>query len=153
MTRLIYDYSGGLALFDYARNVSGRVDSGIWLTPIEKVPARVLDLHNGAFEDVWSLSWFFLRHLTRPQSFNDQRHHHEDRLIYKNHSSMRANDGVIHGVVTGDHVAIEIFCEVAREIDDSDLPDIRALPRSTITITATVGQSLPSDSRRAFVKE
>jgi hypothetical protein len=150
LTRPIYDYSGGLALFDYTKSVSGRVDSGIWLTPIEKVPARVLDLHNGAFKDVWSLSWFFLRHLTQPRSFDDQQRHHENGLISKSRNPNGGNDDLIHGVVTGDRHAIEVFCEAAREKDDLDLPVLKVLPRSTITITASVGHSLPGDSRRAF---
>jgi hypothetical protein len=150
LTRPIYDYSGGLALFEYVKSVSGRVDAGIWLAPIEKSPARVLDLHNGAFEDTWSLSWFFLRHLTQPRSMDDQRPRSERGMRPSIRGPNHENDDLIHGVVIGDRHAIEVFCETAREKDVAEVPDLKILPRSTITITASVGHSLPGDSRRAF---
>jgi hypothetical protein len=149
----IYDYSGGLALFEHVKSVSGRVESGIWLTPIESVPASVMELHKVAFVDAWSWSWFLLRHLTQPHSGGQQRLHHDENFKMNGTELISGGDALIYGVVTGDRDAIEEFCKVAYKMDLDTLPKLKVLPGSTITITATVGHSLPDDHRRAFIQD
>jgi hypothetical protein len=146
----IYDYTSGLTLFDYLKRVSGRVDSGIWLAPVESLATKILDAHSRAFEDVWPFAWFLVRHFISPSPTGDQRRHHQ---APPSTSSVppKTNDDLIYGVVTGDRHAIESFAS-AFQAHSGDLPSLTILPKSTITITASIGRSLPEDARKVITR-
>jgi hypothetical protein len=57
---------------------------------------------------------------------------------------------LIRNVVTGDSDAIDDFLLIADGVSSPDLPQFAILPKSTITITATVGASLPPETRLAI---
>jgi hypothetical protein len=148
LSRPIYDYVAGLSLFDYLKKNAGRIDAGIWLTPVTTMPSRILNVHADAFEDAIPFSWFFLQHLTSPTA---RPHRNRGRLLpHRDPDDERAR--LIRDVVSGDSNAIEEFLRVADGEVPLDLPEIAILPKSTITITVSVGSSLPADTRRAILQ-
>lgn len=148
LSRPIYDYVGGLSLFDYLKKNAGRIDAGIWLTPITTMPSRILDVHADAFQGASPFSWFFLEHLTNPPA-----RARRDRGRLRPHREPEdEREKLIRDVVSGDSGAIDEFLRVADGEKARDLPQIAILPKSTITITVSVGASLPPDFRRAMLQ-
>jgi len=148
LSRPIYDYVGGLSLFDYLKKNAGRIDAGIWLTPVTTMPSRILNVHADAFQRASPFSWFFMEHLTNPPARS-----HRDRARLRAHRGPEDERGkLIRDVVSGDSGAIDEFLRIADGDSALDLPEISVLPKSTITITVSVGASLPPDFRRAMIQ-
>jgi hypothetical protein len=148
LSRPIYDYVGGLSLFDYVKRSSGHIDAGIWITPVTTMPSRILNVHDAAFQGASPFSWFFLEHLTAPTS----RPHRDRGRIGRHRESGDERATLIRDVVAGDSNAIDEFLRIADGESPHDLPEIAILPKSTITITVSVGSSLPPDTRRAILQ-
>ena len=148
LSRPIYDYVGGLSLFDFLKKNAGRIDAGIWLTPVTTMPSRILNVHADAFQGASPFSWFFLEHLMSPTA---RPHRDRGRLQpHRDPDDERAT--LIRNVVSGDSNAIDEFLRIADGEGSRDLPELAILPKSTITITVSVGLSLPPDTRRAILQ-
>ena len=57
----IFDYGAGLALRD-TLVANGGINGGIWFTPIEAKPDRLVGLHDAAFNSALPLTWFLIEH-------------------------------------------------------------------------------------------
>jgi hypothetical protein len=148
LSKPIYDYVGGLSLFDYVKRTSGHIDAGVWITPVTTAPSRILNVHAEAFERASPLSWFFLEHLTRPSS----KPYRDRGRLRPDHEPGEERAALMRDVISGNRRAIEEFVRMAGGESTRDIPEIAILPKSTITISVTVGSSLPPDTRLAVLQ-
>jgi hypothetical protein len=114
LSQPIYDYVGGLSLFDYLKNNNGHIDAGIWITPVATMPLRILNLHDQAFQGATPFSWVFLEHLTAPTS----RAHRAHGRLGRRREPGDGRDALIRNVASGNTTAIEEFLRIA----DADTP-------------------------------
>jgi hypothetical protein len=146
LSRPIYDFVGGLSLFDHLKKSAGRIDAGIWITPVTTMPSRILNVHDQAFQEASPFFWFFLSHFAIPITGG----HRDHGRIRRHHDPADPRDMLIRNVVSGDSNAIEEFLRMADGESSVKLPEFAILPKSTIMITVTVGASLPPDTRLAI---
>ncbi len=111
------------------------------------MPTRLVNLHDKAFRGALPFTWFFLEHVRYPRSSHQFSERDRKRGRSDRGEEVRK---FLRDVVSGDRSAIEQLHSVVHDVSDADLPELTILPKSTITITATVGASLPPDTRRAF---
>ncbi|WKA29332.1 hypothetical protein [Bradyrhizobium roseum] len=132
LSRKLYDGSTGLALRD-AVAVNGGIDAGIWMHQLASPPTLLPQLHVGAFNQAWPLTWFLVdRFSGYDDLYGDDESYDQER---------------VRRIVAGDMVAIrELIEELSKAGEEDVAPStITVLPRHTISIKVTVGKSLPSD--------
>jgi len=123
----IFDYSFGLAQKDWLLRIDGRIDAGIWITPVELKPTTLGALHSEAMKHATPLTWFILGHFSRGMHFGSR-------------PRIGSPDDLAHRVVRGDEAAIE---ELLERLGYTEEPRVRVLPRHTMTVRVEVARDLP----------
>lgn len=145
----IFDFGSGLALRDFLA-INRGIDAGIWLQSSESKPTNLISLHAEAFRSALPFTWFIVEHFTGRwhENFLGRSAYRAGILI-----SPQGSDR-IKRIVTGDKAAIrELINELSEAGEESKAPEnITVLPRHTLTIKLTVGQSLPRDTAQAFTE-
>ncbi|TCQ14085.1 hypothetical protein [Rhizobium sp. PP-CC-3G-465] len=144
----IYDFAAGLALRD-AIVSEGGIDAGIWISPGEIKPSKLLSLHDEAFKSVRPFTWFFIEHFMPRTSRGRFGLSLEGPPPLIN---MREDDRLT-SIISGNELEIRrLIDELAEEGEELAVPEsITVLPRHTITINVTVGSSLFTDAVSAGI--
>jgi hypothetical protein len=147
----IFDYANGLALRDKLTETDGRIDAGIWFTPVSTSPTRLVALHSNAFRSALPLTWFIVEHFNPGRTFGAG---HLDGFWFDNifADNREPPDPRVKDIVMGEDAAIrELLGELAKSGEEGEAPNrITVLPRHTITIKVSVGRTLPPDEAPGF---
>ena len=128
----------------------GLVDAGIWFTPIDRTPSSLVTLHAAAFDSAWPLTWFFLNHFVPPFAGRGPQHSPlQRRQGYPDHQPLSSDTEWVRRIAEGDPASVEnLLVRLGDDRGGSRPEQFRVLPRSTITITVSVGRALPPDLAR-----